>query len=178
MCNPALALVVLSVAATAATTYGQMEAADAQNKFQKATVKEGSKIAREDFDTKIEAESRRQLEEREARSQQTQAVKTETAKARSSAEVAAGESNVGGLSIESLLADFDTQEAANLGSISRSGSFSTRQFDLSARSHRATANNYLTNLRGRPAARPNLLAAAIGGAGAAGQTYANTRGLT
>lgn len=181
MCGPLaipVAMMVTTAVAGAVTYVGQEQAAKNQARYQDASYREGARIAREDFNLKVEAETRRRLEENELKAQQKQNIQVQAAKARATAVTEAGEANVSGLSIENLLADFDNQEAASIASLDRSGTFRDRQFTLNVASHRATADNYLTNLRGRPVTRPNLFASVLSTAGAVGNTYAGTRGLT
>lgn len=168
MCAPAALLaasLVVSAVATGASYYAQDQASKGQNKYNQETAKEGSRLAREDFELKIQAEQERQRQESQEAAVATQESQREHAIAKSKVVVSAGEANVSGLSVDALLQDFDRLEAAERFTIEENRRFGRGQSDLRQRSYRAQANQNLAGLRTQGVRRPSMLGLGLSLAG-------------
>lgn len=110
MCIGATAMAVAQFAISAASTVAgfvqQQNEADAQNERYRDNALAANKAAA----TKYASQQNRALQERKAAGQEQEKLQTQGLKARSTAEVAAGQAGVTGLSVDALLADFYGQE--------------------------------------------------------------------
>jgi hypothetical protein len=110
MCVGAVAMAVaqfaLSAAGTVAGFVGQSQQAEAQQEYYKNNRDAANKAAVNTY----AANQNRALQERKAASQETQQLQTDAVRARSTAEVAAGEAGVSGLSVDALIGDYYGQQ--------------------------------------------------------------------
>lgn len=100
MCPPA-AMAALSIVSTVASVYGQMQAANAQEEYNQE-MRRNAIIANNQRNAQI---SQRQLQERDAAQQKIMQNNIEATKAKATAKVAASGAGVGGISVDSLMAD-------------------------------------------------------------------------
>lgn len=110
--------IVVAVASAAATYYQQEQAAQAQQRYQKGLVeaqdeaiKQNAALANEAYIRQTKALQEQQRERDESRALQEQQVSASAEAARATAQVAAGEAGVAGLSVNALIDDFTRQEA-------------------------------------------------------------------
>lgn len=115
MCDPVTAAVVLAVAASAAQSVGQQQAADYENHYQKMvygeTVKQANSAALEQYASLRQ----REAQESEAAANGIQKLTSEARMARSAATLQAAETGTTGGSVESLLRDFQRNELVSRG---------------------------------------------------------------
>lgn len=97
---------VISAASSVMAYQQQATQAEAQNEYYENNRREANQAAVNTY----ASQQNRALQEQKAASQQKQEVAVEGLKARSTAEVAAGESGVSGLSVDALVGDFYGQQ--------------------------------------------------------------------
>jgi hypothetical protein len=102
----AVAQFALSAASTVAGFVGQSQQAEAQQQYYKNNRDAANKAAVNTY----AANQNRALQERKAASQETQQLQTDAMRARGTAEVAAGEAGVTGLSVNALIGDYYGQQ--------------------------------------------------------------------
>ncbi|WP_143750582.1 hypothetical protein [Mesorhizobium sp. WSM4312] len=102
----AVAQFAMSAASTAVGFMGQQQQYEAQQQYYKNNRDAANKAAVNTYATN----QNRALQERKAASQQQQDLNTEALKGRGTAEVAAGEAGVTGLSVDALIADYYGQQ--------------------------------------------------------------------
>lgn len=100
MCEPTT-MAILSIASAGAGLYGQMQAGDAQEQYNKDLARNAT-IANNQRNAQI---NQRQLQERDAATQKTMNNNIEATKAQSAARVAASGAGVGGVSVDSLIGE-------------------------------------------------------------------------
>lgn len=100
MCEPTT-MALLAIASAGAGLYGQQQAANAQEDYNKEMAK-NAVIANNQKNAQI---SQRQLQERDAATGKIMQNNLEATKAKATAQVAASSAGVGGVSVDSLLAD-------------------------------------------------------------------------
>ena len=145
MCDPA----TLAIASLAITTTGsvagigsQMAQASAQSKANERQAENIQESAIANYDLLA---SRREQEEGAA-SQQIMASKIDAAKARATATVAAGEAGVTGLSVDSLLADLNRQEANYADGVNQNLGNTRDQLDVEAGNIQRGATSRINSL--------------------------------
>ena len=102
----AVAQFALSAAGTVAGFMAQSQQADAQQQYYENNRIAANKAAGDSY----AANQNRALQERAAASQEQQNLQSDSIRARSTAEVAAGEAGVTGLSVDALIADYYGQQ--------------------------------------------------------------------
>ena len=107
MCEPATAMLVLSVASTAAGLYGQQQQAKAQNAYNE----QQAKNTMEAYRANIAQTNLMQSQEQAAATQKINENNRAAEVARAKALVSAGESGISGLSVDALLADLSGEQA-------------------------------------------------------------------
>lgn len=162
MCNPALAVLAVTVVASGVTYYGQEEQAKSQQKFAKAQAKEGQRIARENFDLQNEAESERLAQQNEADAQQALEIQRAYAQQRATAKVAAGESGIEGNAVNELIMEFNQHEGEELSTIKRNAEFGALQSSFNRRGFQAQANQNIGRTQYAPIGRGNKAQLAAG----------------
>jgi len=109
LCEPVS--ISLAIAAVAASTAQQQQASKVQNKYEKIAYGQRKEAAIEDFAQLRE----RTFQERAKAAQEIQRVTAQARSAAASARLNAIESGTGGHSVNTLLADFERGELANVG---------------------------------------------------------------
>ena len=107
MCEPATAMLVLSVASTAAGLYGQQQQAKAQNAYNE----QQAKNTMEAYRANIAQTNLMQSQEQAAATQKINENNRAAEAAKAKALVSAGESGISGLSVDALLADLSGEQA-------------------------------------------------------------------
>lgn len=169
MCGPAaipIAALVISAVGTGAAYYSADQQAKQEHDFNSASINEGSKLARQSFDLEQQQLQEQQRQDDEAASQKDQQIQKEAAQAKATARVAAGEAGVAGLSVDSLLADFDNQEAISRGALKRQSEWTRSQRRVDQLGSRAGQMQHLSGLRRAPSMGPSLAVAGLQIAGA------------
>ena len=153
MCAPVMA--ALSIASTVAGLYGQMQAADAQEEYNKQMARNAT-IANNQKNAQI---SQRQLQERDAATGKMMQNNIEATKAKSTAQVAASGAGVSGVSVDALLADLSGSQGRYNASVGEN----LRSSNMASDWDRTNAyNEYASTINGLKApAMPNYLGAAL-----------------
>jgi hypothetical protein len=148
-------MAALSIASTVAGLYGQQQAADAQKEYNKQMYK-NAVTANNQRNAQI---SQRQNQERDAASNKMMQNNIEAAKAKSTARVAASNSGVSGVSVDSLLADLSGSQGRYNSSVTEN----LRASNAGADWDRVNAYNDMSStINGLKApAMPNYLGAAL-----------------
>lgn len=154
MCEPTT-MAVLSIASTAAGLYGQQQAADAQDDYNKDMARNAT-IANNQRNAQI---NQRQLQERDAATGKIMANNIEATKAKATAQVSASGAGVSGLSVDSLLADLGMSQGRYNASVGQN----LRQSTAGADWERVNAyNDMQSTFNGlKTPAMPNYLGAAL-----------------
>lgn len=167
MCAPPAVMAALSIASTAASLYGQVQAANAQEDYNKDMARNAT-IANNQRNAQI---NQRQIQERDAATGKIMANNLEATKAKASAKVAASSAGVGGISVDALLNDLGSSQGrynASVGENLRAGTVAADWDRV------ASYNNMASTINGlRTPTMPNYLGAALQ-IGTAVDTY-NTR---
>ncbi len=159
MCGPAALLatsLIVSAAGTAITYQGEQEQATSTAQYQKKAAQEGQALAKQQYDINIAQENKKQQQETEAQAQQTTQVRKEAAQARAQARVSASAAGVSGLNVDSLIADYDRQEANSIYSINRNREFGLQQSELNKQTIRTQGMAQLSSTRFKPIFGPSL----------------------
>lgn len=171
MCDPATAMVALSIASAGAGLYGEAQAAKAQESYNKDLARNAT-IANNQRNAQI---NQRQLQERDAATQKMMNNNIEAKKAEGAARVAAGSAGVGGISVDSLLGEI----GMNQGRYNNSVAENLRSSNVGLDWERVNAYNDMSSTFNsmKTPAKPNYLGAALK-IGTAGMDYANKTGMT
>lgn len=165
-------LAIATSAATGIVSYiGQSQQAEVQANYQAQLVQarnqeilENARLAQESYLQQAHQLNLRQQQEDERASQSIQQTRQEAAQARAITRVAAGESGVTGLSVDSLLRDFYRQEDSFNESVRRNRDFSRLQNQEDMKGLRAQAQGRVAAVQPympEPIIRPNLLGSAL-----------------
>lgn len=136
MCDLTMAL---SVAGAVFNHIGQKQAASNENAERARVASVNARQAAEDLKRQSDAQNTKDRQRAIANSKAITEATVESAKRAATAEVAAGERGVSGLSVEQLLGDFDRGLAAHLESIDLQNSFDN---EASAYNRRALEQRY------------------------------------
>lgn len=112
MCAPA-AMAALSIVSTLGSLYGQMQAADAQEEYNKE-MRRNAIIANNQRNAQI---TQRQLQDRDAATNKIMQNNLEAAKAKAAGKVAASSAGVSGISVDSLMNDISGAQGRYNGSV-------------------------------------------------------------
>ncbi len=167
----AIAAIAVTVASTAASMYVADQQADTQAAFQKAAVEQRDREIEENYRLSIasmhdahKAMQARMGQEGEYAAGQEQQNAIAAAEARGTARTAAGEAGVAGLSVNSLLDDFMSQESRFRYGSRRNLEIATDNLEGEMVGARATAqgrSNSIPRLAKEPINRPGYLGAAL-----------------
>lgn len=189
MCDPAtvtLALgvtsIMASVGGSAASYYGQKQAAADQAAYQNQMAAEQGRYryetsvaANKAYLDKASQEGFRQQQEDIATAQQTQQNQIDAMKARSREKTASAEAGVSGLSIDALIGDYYRMQGQQADILQQQREFSRTQSAADIRGYEAEAKNRVSSIRPyipAPVQQPSLLATLADVTGAvAGGTY-------
>lgn len=154
MCAPA-AMAALSIVSTAASLYGQMQAADAQKQYNEDLARNAT-IANNQKNAQI---NQRQLQERDAATNKIMANNREAMKAKSTSQVMAANAGVSGLSVDALLSDIGTSQGRYNASVGENLRNTYSGLDW----ERVNAQNEMTSTFNsmKAPATPNYLGAAL-----------------
>jgi len=160
MCDPVslgAASLAISTAATGASFYAKSQQAEARNE-----------AAEQAAIQKYNTQNTRLRQEQEAATREKLRLEKQSAEKQATAKVAAGEANVTGNSVESLMADFERQEADYKSVMNRNMDMKTLQVKQSMEGINNNAKNRMTS-------GPSGVGAALSVAGDAVGTYANNQ---
>lgn len=166
MCDP-LSMIGLAVSATTTGLSYQAEASAAQqqNRLYRENAMRANETARQQmFDTQ-----QRMIQEQEAGAAEKIDTMREAREARATAEAAAGEANVSGLSVEALMREFSGREAAFNDRVDQNTDWSMRQLNNEMRGVRANAEDRINSVQ--RAAKPSFFDAGLRIAGAGLGSY-------
>lgn len=178
MCLPMAAaapyVALALTAASAATQYvSEKQAADDQNKYNAEMQKQGEKNARDAFIFNTNQETQRALQDDQANSFEIQRVHKERLQKQGAA-LASKES--AGISLESLEAEFDQQEANYRSALDQEAEFKRQQSRANMKGYQAQYADRNAALAYNPVSGPSLVGAAAGlGAKAIGSYYSLKR---
>ena len=175
MCEPITIATALAVATTAFTVYSEDQKVDAQNKFNKQTAQEGSRLANESFITQAGLARERDAQNTEAASQDLTESAKKAAQARATERVSAGEAGVAGVSVDALINDFYRQEGTYSDSVAHNNELSSAQTGAELLGFRSTALDRSLSLRRPNEARPSYLAAGLTAGGQVANGYMRYR---
>ena len=178
MCTPstiALASFATSAASSGLGFVAQQQAASAQADYQNQMAVATNQAANAAYQNQIAQEQARMQQEKAAASQQVDQANRDARKAAATARVASAEAGVSGLSVDSLLADFDRQRASNVQTTQTNYLWSLIQSQENMAAYRANAQSRIASSRPSPVAGPSLLATGldIAGAGLNAAAYYN-----
>jgi hypothetical protein len=168
VCDP-LSLIGLAVSATTAgvSHVADVSAAEQQNRLYRENAMRANENARQQmFDTQ-----QRMIQEQEAGASEKIDTMREAREARATAEAAAGEANVSGLSVEALMREFSGREAAFNDRVDQSTDWSMRQLNNEMRGVRANAEDRINSVQ--RAAKPSFFDAGLRIAGAGLGSYSD-----
>lgn len=154
MCPPAV-MAALTIASTAASLYGQQQAANAQEKANDAAYK-NAVTANNQKNAQI---SQRQIQERDAATGKIMQNNIEATRAKATAKVSASGAGVGGVSINSLMDDLSSSQGrynASVGENLRAGYAGADWERVNSYNSMASSINSL-----KAPAMPNYLGAAL-----------------
>ena len=180
MCDPVSIAVVTaaaSIASTGASFYAQSQQADAEAAFQQQQFELTSEASRRNFYNQAVQSNLRISQEEEAGAQERQGREAERARARATAEVAAGAAGVSGLSVDALLADYDRSALMRDQTTRRNLALFRQQTGQELRGLRAQAVNRATQALPSPVQRPSALAAGLQITGQGLSGYTSARGI-
>lgn len=124
MCEPtSLTMAALAIAGTGASVYSQHE----QSKATNAAFKQNQRNALVAQNDAYTAQATRANQERDAAGQSSVRNALDAARARATANVAAGESGLSGITVDSLINDITAQEGTNAEDIAANQSFAADQ---------------------------------------------------
>lgn len=155
MCAPPAVMAALSIASTAASLYGQQQAANAQDDYNKDMARNAT-IANNQRNAQI---TQRQIQERDSAQGRIMQNNLEATKARATAKVAASSAGVSGLSVDALLADLGASQGrynASVGENLRASNMSSDWDRVNAYNDMASTINGL-----RAPAMPDYFGAAL-----------------
>jgi hypothetical protein len=167
MCEMTTALMALSIASSAASVYGQQQAANAQ---ESANQRQYQNIMQARA-ANINQTNLMQQQERESAMQRQEDNNLRARAAKSTAAVSAGESGISGLSVDALLADLGTQQNRFNTSVDTNFDRTTQAIAIQRDNASINAASQINQLK-TPAA-PDYLGAALR-IGQAVDTYRRT----
>lgn len=133
MCNPALLAVAATGIGTGLQVFQQREIAQATNK----AYEQNAAAARQAIVDGYDQLAVRSNQRRDASTQQSTANEINAARARATATAAASDSNIGGLTVDALLADINRQAATNASDIATNSEYAAAADQLQARGIRS-----------------------------------------
>ncbi len=154
MCTPT-ALTALFILQGTSQFLGQQQAAGAEVAFQEELGKKTARAANAAFEQEAGAIGERTAQERKLAAQKRQQVQIESAKARSRAALAAGESGARGRSVGATLQDIDRSESLNIAAIDQNVEFAESQAARETEGRRLAAIN--RRITPSPVIFPSLL---------------------
>ena len=143
MCEPATAMLVLSVASTAAGLYGQQQQAKAQNAYNE----QQAKNTMEAYRANLAQTNLMQSQEQAAATQKINENNRAAEAARAKALVSAGESGISGLSVDALLADLSGEQARYNESVNQNYENASMAIDNQRTNARVTAASQINSLK-------------------------------
>lgn len=159
MCEP-VTLFAISAGLSAVSgvvNYGQQkDNAEAQQKWQEQLHKTNTEVATSNALTQYAALQRRELEERAAAAQGVEQVSREALQATGRARAGAAAGGVGGLSVDSLMSDFQRQELDYQTSVIRNQGFREQQFAAEAEGIKNQAYGQILSSSPQPVAKPDF----------------------
>jgi hypothetical protein len=174
MCVPAvipIAMAAVSAAGTAASYYGQQQAADAQSEYGKNIHKYVKKTATANYYQQVQQIQTRFGQETTRAGDESMKNTLAGEKAKAQAAAVFGERGVTGNSINSLLGDFDRIEAQNHSPLATNLNWQKQQAGQDILAARANAIDRIHGSVPQPVAYPSLLAAALQLGGTALKAY-------
>jgi hypothetical protein len=151
MCEPvSIAMAVLAVVGAAVQYQAQNEAAEAMTRSQQEAIDAQSKITNENVKNQYAQQLLRIGQEREATSQKLEQGSKEALQQRATAMTAAGEANVGGLSVEALARDMYQQENQFKEAANRNYQMQSDQMFMDMRGFHADARSQLNSMPRTP----------------------------
>lgn len=159
MCDPVTAGVVMGTAQTGMSIKQQRNNIATQKKVQKnASDQERQRYLNEVSQTRL-----RERQEQIAAAQKMRQGQTEVREARATARLSAGESGVGGLSVDAIINDLTRQEGEYNASIQQQLAFSDQATSLALEGAGLGFTNNMLRIN-KPIAKVNYLGAALEGA--------------
>lgn len=164
MCEPTTLLaasLVISAAAATSSYVGQQQAAKAQSAYNAQTSSDGAKLAQQSYEIQTQQELLQGRQEAEAAALKTNQIQTGAAKARATAQVGAAESGVGGVALQELYNDFNSQESLSKESVDTNLAYSREQEQTNLLGIQAGGDQRLASLIRPPVVGPSLLNAGL-----------------
>ncbi|MBD9558450.1 hypothetical protein [Ensifer sp. ENS03] len=156
--------------AVSAATAGVSHVADiASAKEQNQLYRENAKRANENARQQMFDTQQRMIQEQEAGAAEKIDTMREAREARATAEAAAGEANVSGLSVEALMREFSGREASFNDRVDQNTDWSLRQLNNEMKGIRANAEDRINSVQ--RAAKPSFFDAGLRIAGAGLDQY-------
>ncbi|SDM28822.1 hypothetical protein [Ensifer sp. YR511] len=168
MCDPFSVIGMgLSIATQGIAYRADAEAASQTNQLYRENAKRANENARQQmFDTQ-----QRMIQEQEAGAAEKIDTMREAREARATAEAAAGEANVSGLSVEALMREFSGREASFNDRVDQNTDWSMRQLNNEMKGIRANAEDRINSVQ--RAAKPSFFDAGLRIAGAGLSSYSD-----
>ena len=151
----------MAAGSTVASYVGQQQSVKDQNAYQKEMQRRVTTLALGDYRRTIDSLDLRLDQERSVAVQDQMVNTAESNKVKASAQVAAGEANVAGNSVNALMHDFDAQASANKVILSNNLGMLAEQLQMDKLASQSDALSRIAGAQPAPIRGPSLAASAM-----------------